>query len=446
MPPVIAAVAAISLTSVLTSIAVSVVSAVVIGALSQALAGGDQPKAAAGVQSQTTTIKQALVSWKVIYGRARVGGAWVYIHTTGNPVIGQNSALMGAIVLACHECDAIEKIYFGDVEVKLDASGNALGKWRNYVHIWKHLGTPGQAADPQLINWGDGTWTSAHRLAGRCYIAIDLAYNQDLFPSMPMISATIRGKKVVDYRDGGTRWSDNAALCIADYLTEPTYGMAFPAATELDLANFNAEANHCDEIVQTSPIGGGCRLPQDHFVAEKAKTYTYRIGGPRGESGTGTRTLPGAFTIDSDTLGFDTGDRVMLTGNSLPPGVAANTAYYVIRQSDGNDYHSGLAEHPSLAGHSAGDDAGQCPGGHRRLTITGNGSGTVWMLDRFWLLSTDTASLATGDFVQVYQADGNPLPAPLVNGGSYYWIDRGHQQVYYETTTICWPWLGDAGL
>ena len=68
------------------------------------------------------------------------------------------------------------------------------------------------------------------------------------------------------------------------------------------------------------------------------------------------------------------------------------------------------------------------------LTITSNGSGTVWMLDRFWLTSTDTGSLSTGDYVQVYQADGNPLPAPLVNGGSYYWIDRGHQQVYYETT------------
>ena len=46
-----------------------------------------------------------------------------------------------------------------------------------------------QPADPQLINWGDGTWTSAHRLAGRCYIAIDLAYIEDLFPSMPMSSS-----------------------------------------------------------------------------------------------------------------------------------------------------------------------------------------------------------------------------------------------------------------
>ena len=55
MPPVIAAVAAISLTSVLTSIAISVVGSFVIAALSQALGGGDQSKAAAGVQSQTTT-------------------------------------------------------------------------------------------------------------------------------------------------------------------------------------------------------------------------------------------------------------------------------------------------------------------------------------------------------------------------------------------------------
>ena len=148
MPPVIAAVAAISLTSVLTSIAISVVGSFVIAALSQAIGGGDQSKAAAGVQSQTTTLKQPLVSWKVNPWpgprRRRLG---LHSATTGNPATGQTSALM-----RCHRCwpvdevDAIEKIYFGDVEVKFDASGNALGKWRNFTHIWKHLGSPGQAA------------------------------------------------------------------------------------------------------------------------------------------------------------------------------------------------------------------------------------------------------------------------------------------------------------
>src|SRR5262252_66548 len=116
MPPVAALIAGLSLSSILTSIAISFVGNFVIGAISQALGGQDQ--ATAGVQPQTITVKQALMPWKVVYGRARVGGAWVYIHTTGNPTIGQNSALMGAIVLACHQCYAIDSIYFGDEEVK----------------------------------------------------------------------------------------------------------------------------------------------------------------------------------------------------------------------------------------------------------------------------------------------------------------------------------------
>ena len=62
-----------------TSIAVSVVSAVVIGALSQALAGGDQPKAAAGVQSQTTTVKQRL-SLEGDLWPGRVGAPGLHPH------------------------------------------------------------------------------------------------------------------------------------------------------------------------------------------------------------------------------------------------------------------------------------------------------------------------------------------------------------------------------
>ena len=133
MPPVIAAVAAISLTSVLTSVAISVVGSLVIMALSQALGGENQSKAAAGVQSQTTTVKQPLVPWKVIYGRARVGGAWVYIHTTGNPTSARIRA-HGRDRSSLHEVDAIEKIYFGDVEVSSTRAARAR-KWRNFTHI-----------------------------------------------------------------------------------------------------------------------------------------------------------------------------------------------------------------------------------------------------------------------------------------------------------------------
>lgn len=423
MPPVAALIAGISLTAVLESVAISLVTSLVIGGLEMLVAGGGKTPPS-GVQSQTPTLKQPLVSWRAIYGRARVGGAWVYIHTTGNPVIGQNSALMGAIVLACHQCDAIEKIYLGDEEVPFDSGGNAWGKYRNYLHIWKHLGQPGQAADPWLIQWSDGLWTSAHRLDGRCYIAIDLAYNQDLFPSMPQISAQIRGKKVVDYRDNTIKWTDNPVLCIADYLTTTDYGMGY-AAADLDLNNFNTEANHCDEIVQTPGAGGGWQLPHDNFSAEKTKTWK--------ASAKTQKTLASAFTVASETAQWNTGDRVFLSGSSLPAGVNANTDYYVIRQTDGLDYvfaQLNLNRTPVMQLATSYANATATP--PVPLTITGNGSGQIWKLDNIWLTDIGSKNLATGDFVQVWPADANPLPTPLVAGTGYYWIDRGHQPIYYE--------------
>lgn len=420
MPPVAGLLAGISVIGVLEAAAVSFVGSIVIGGLSQLLGGTDQ--APASVQPQTITLKQPLVPWKVIYGRARVGGAWIYIHTTGNPVIGQNSALMGVIVLACHPCDAIEKIYFGDEEVKLDATGNALGKYRNYVHIWKHLGAADQAADQNLINFSDGLWTSAHRLAGRTYLAIDLAYNPDLFPSMPVISALVRGKRLLDFRDGGVRWSDNPILAVEDYLYVTEYGMGYPAYDELDLAFNNAEANHCDETVQTASIGGGVRLPQDGFSATPSKSYK--------PNSFVTRKVANAFTLVSDNLGLDTGDRVILSGNALPPGVSAGVTYYVIRLLDGLDYiydAFNLKRTPviQLAASLANAWAGV------ELPLSGNGSGTIWRLDDLWMLGPEMKGLNTGDQVTVYAGPAG-LPAPLVHGGQYFWIDHGHQELHSD--------------
>jgi hypothetical protein len=416
MPPVIAIVAGISLTSILTSIAISVVSDLVIMGVSQLLGGNNQP--AASVQPQTITVKEPLAPWKVIYGRARVGGAWVYIHTTGNPVIGENSALMGAIVLACHQCDAIEKIFFGDQEVPLDSTGNAMGMYRNFVHIWKHLGTGDQAADPELIRWGDGTWTSQHRLLGMCYIAIDLAYNKDLFPSMPVISAQVRGKIVLDHRDGGLRWTNNPVLCISDYLRDTRFGMGFHVS-DLNFDSFNAEANACDEIVKTAAVGGHWSMPQVSFTAQVSKSYN--------ANASTSKTIAGAFTLASEALAVDTGDMVMLSGAALPPPLVTNTPYYVIRQTDGNDYvyqSLNIQQTPVIQLAASASDAAA----GTALTITHDGSGTMWRTDQMWLLGVDAKGFNTGDSVQVSQYDENPLPAPLTQNGAYYWISYDHHQ------------------
>lgn len=44
-------------------------------------------------------------------------------------------------------------------------------------------------------------------------------------------------------------WSENPALCILDYLTNPIYGRGIPH-TDIDLDSFMNEADYCDELVQ----------------------------------------------------------------------------------------------------------------------------------------------------------------------------------------------------
>ncbi len=63
----------------------------------------------------------------------------------------------------------------------------------------------------------------------------------------------MKGKKVYDPRTALTAWSDNAALCIRDYLSED-YGFGCEA-DEINDSYFIAAANACDESVTLSTGG-----------------------------------------------------------------------------------------------------------------------------------------------------------------------------------------------
>ncbi|WP_029629915.1 ubiquitin-activating E1 FCCH domain-containing protein, partial [Zavarzinella formosa] len=90
---------------------------------------------------------------------------------------------------------------------------------RSYVRIKTHVGTTSQVADPFLVNELPN-WTSDHRLQGIAYIYCRLEWNPDAFPfDAPNVAAVVRGKKIYDPRTTLTVWSDNAALCVRDYLT-----------------------------------------------------------------------------------------------------------------------------------------------------------------------------------------------------------------------------------
>jgi hypothetical protein len=155
------------------------------------------------------------------------------------------------IALAAHECEEIGDIYFDDEVVPLDGSGYATGKYLNHVLVTKHLGTTTQTADTALLGQlsASGVWSEDHRLRGHAYIYVRLLKNNDLFPGgVPNISAMVKGKKVYDPRSTLTVWSDNAALCVADYMNSAV-GLNAAYADEIADAELIAAANVCDESV-----------------------------------------------------------------------------------------------------------------------------------------------------------------------------------------------------
>lgn len=116
----------------------------------------------------------------------------------------------------------------------------------SFVRIKKHLGSADQAADADLI--AECGLDSNFRLRGIAYVYVRIEYNPDAFPlGIPNVSAVVKGKKVYDPRTATTAWSENAALCIRDYLTND-YGFG-AHLDEINDTYFIAAANACDEDV-----------------------------------------------------------------------------------------------------------------------------------------------------------------------------------------------------
>lgn len=206
-------------------------------------------------QGMTVTTRDPASLRRIIYGEMRVGGTYVLMHTREQPGGPKNEYLYLIITLAGHEVDSIGAIQFDDEVVPLDGAGFvSSGKYANLARVKKFTGSPTQTADADLVAECPDVWTNDHRLRGIAYLSVRLKYDAKIFSGLPNITAVVRGKKVFDPRNGTTVWTDNAALCLRDYLTDTDYGLGC-AADEINDATFVAKANLCDELVTI--VGGG---------------------------------------------------------------------------------------------------------------------------------------------------------------------------------------------
>lgn len=219
------------------------------------------PKPSVGqieLQARTVTVREPVMPRQMVYGRTRKGGVITFLHSTGE----KDKDLHLVVVLAAHRVKSIGAIYF-EGEMAINASGTPLGRWAGKLAVEKRLGGADQPAFAGLIAEAAHLWTPAHRLAGCAAIYLRLSYDPDAFPGgIPNITVDLEGKDdILDPRTGARGYSENAALCVADYMAHTIYGIGagIGAADGIESGSLIEAANICDEQI---PLSGGGSEPR----------------------------------------------------------------------------------------------------------------------------------------------------------------------------------------
>jgi hypothetical protein len=202
------------------------------------------PKLPSQRKGQLVNSRSGTAPAAFIYGRIRTGGNITFIKSEDGPSGEANLYLHHIIVLAAHEVDAIEKVYLNDKFAVLDGNGLVTSdNWNSKVRIRIFDGSQTTAdSELQSLAGGDSNFIGENI----AFLHVRYEYDQDVFADgLPLVTAQIRGKKVYDPRTATTAWSDNAALCIRDYLVSD-YGLNDSA---IDDTYFSAAANDCDDLI-----------------------------------------------------------------------------------------------------------------------------------------------------------------------------------------------------
>jgi len=196
----------------------------------------------------------------VIYGRRRVGGTRVFVHSTGV----DNKFLHLVFAISEGEVSQLHQVYINDMAL-YNTNGSINSRFRGgddnraYIKVNFHSGADDQVADSDLVN-ATSLWSSNCTLSGMCYAYVRLEYNTEIWTSgLPFINFDISGKRIRDIRDttiesgGLLRYSNNPALCIRDYLTNTRYGRSI-LTSDIDDTSFITAANYCDETVTIEDV------------------------------------------------------------------------------------------------------------------------------------------------------------------------------------------------
>jgi hypothetical protein len=225
--------------------------------------------------SRDISTRGAIEPRKIIYGESLVSGPVVYNNCSGT----DNKYLWFVIPMAGHHCWDMTEVWLDDTqitaaEVNWGGAVTGSGKFAGYALFEKNYGSSTQTTSPLLAAAFPTDFTSDHRGRGIAYLVarfelVEASNNSAFAAGAPRnIKALVQGKWLYDPRkdpasarysgsgfhdinDPATwEWSDNPALCAADYMTDERVGMRIPKA-RIDYETVADEANYCDGLSNT---------------------------------------------------------------------------------------------------------------------------------------------------------------------------------------------------
>jgi hypothetical protein len=253
----------------------SLVGSLIMYAVTSWAAKASTPKFDSGAMNSSGLLvngRESAAPQHFVYGEIRKGGTVTFYESTGD----DNKFLHQIIVLAGHEVHDITNIFINDTIQSLDSNGFVTdAEWDSKIRVYKHLGNQTSATDSfanvsgkNLSNTliadseltGDDALDSNFVGKGLAYLYVRYEYDREVFANgLPIVTATVQGKKVFDPRASGQQlsnpstwtYSNNPALCIADFLYAE-YGLD---DSLINYTSLQSAANECDENV--SLTGGG---------------------------------------------------------------------------------------------------------------------------------------------------------------------------------------------
>ncbi len=225
-------------------------------------------------KTRQQTVRGAIENQKLVYGQALVSGPIFFVGVGGT----DNKDLYHAVALTGHEVESITDIYFDNKVIpNASISGNSVTSGfygpttespsTTICFVERKTGASDQVTSSLLSVFT--AWTSAHRARGVAYLVTKWSLtdsSQEVWDRLTPtnIKALVKGKKDIydprlEVAAGGTAgtspsntayqaWSENPALCVANYLTDTKFGLGV-ATNKIDWAAVVIAADACDATV-----------------------------------------------------------------------------------------------------------------------------------------------------------------------------------------------------